>query len=82
MKQAPFEAAHRSEWQAFEQQLGSRAGAADDLPLRYRRLCQALALATQRQYSPDLVDWLNALALRGHHAVSYTHLTLPTNSRV
>jgi len=69
VRQAPFEQAHRAEWQAFERQLGGRGEAAEDLPSRYRRLCQGLALATQRQYSPDLVDWLNALALRGHHVL-------------
>jgi uncharacterized membrane protein SpoIIM required for sporulation len=39
------------------------------MPARYRRLCQTLALATDRQYSPDLIDRLNGLALRGHHAL-------------
>jgi uncharacterized membrane protein SpoIIM required for sporulation len=39
------------------------------MPARYRRLCQSLALATDRQYSPDLIDRLNRLALRGHHAL-------------
>jgi uncharacterized membrane protein SpoIIM required for sporulation len=39
------------------------------MPQRYRRLCHHLALAADRQYSPDLVDRLNLLALRGHHAL-------------
>jgi uncharacterized membrane protein SpoIIM required for sporulation len=39
------------------------------MPARYRRLCQSLALAADRQYSPALVDRLNELALRGHHAL-------------
>jgi uncharacterized membrane protein SpoIIM required for sporulation len=74
MKQAPFEAAHREEWQAFERSLAAPRGAAPafppaELPQRYRRLCQHLALAHERQYSPDLVDRLNLLALRGHHAL-------------
>ena len=44
------------------------AAAPDDaeFPARYRRLCQQLALARDRQYSADLVDRLNRLALRGH----------------
>lgn len=76
MKQAPFEARHRGEWAAFERFLDRGAkpakGAAPvfepaEMPLRYRRLCQDLALAADRQYSPDLVDRLNHLALRGHH---------------
>jgi uncharacterized membrane protein SpoIIM required for sporulation len=74
MKQAPFEAAHRDEWAAFERFLDSPGVvqppfAAEDMPRRYRRLCHHLALATDRQYSPELVDHLNLLALRGHHAL-------------
>jgi uncharacterized membrane protein SpoIIM required for sporulation len=37
------------------------------MPERYRRICYDLALAQDRRYSPDLVDRLNRLALRGHH---------------
>src|SRR5688500_44825 len=39
------------------------------MPMRFRRLCQHLALAAERRYSTDLVDRLNRLALRGHHAL-------------
>jgi hypothetical protein len=39
------------------------------MPPRYRRICQCLALAADRQYSPELVDRLNRLALRGHHVL-------------
>jgi uncharacterized membrane protein SpoIIM required for sporulation len=74
MRQAPFEDAHRDEWRAFERYLDAPRGEAPafppaELPARYRRLCQHLALAHERQYSPDLVDRLNLLALRGHHAL-------------
>jgi uncharacterized membrane protein SpoIIM required for sporulation len=72
MKQAPFEAAHAQEWQQFEEFLEKRKPAAfppEEMPARYRRLCQSLALASDRQYSPALVDRLNELALRGHHAL-------------
>jgi uncharacterized membrane protein SpoIIM required for sporulation len=78
MKQAPFEARHRAEWQAFEKFLDQRQRAGADekpafapaeMPQRYRRLCQDLALAADRQYSPDLVDRLNYLVLRGHHTL-------------
>jgi uncharacterized membrane protein SpoIIM required for sporulation len=72
MKQAPFEAAHAHEWQQFEDFLDHRKPAAfppAEMPERYRRLCQSLALAADRQYSPALVDRLNQLALRGHHAL-------------
>ncbi len=80
MKQAGFVERHGPEWDAFEAWLKhrdrSRRAAADGpqppfadtaVPERYRRICQHLALARDRQYSPDLVDRLNALALRGHH---------------
>ena len=80
MKQAGFVERHGPEWDAFEAWLTHRdrpARVAADrpqppfadtaVPERYRRLCQHLALARDRQYSPDLVDRLNALALRGHH---------------
>lgn len=69
MRQAAFEAAHGAEWLTFEKFLdeGKPAPfAAEQMPARYRRICQALALATDRQYSPELVDRLNRLALRGH----------------
>jgi len=74
VKQAPFEEAHRESWLAFERYLEAPRGAPPafapaELPARYRRLCQHLALAHERQYSPDLVDRLNLLALRGHHAL-------------
>ena len=59
--------------QAF---LDSAAGAKPRRPARFsrpidagafRRICQCLAIASDRGYSPDLVDRLNRLALRGHH---------------
>ena len=69
MRQTAFEAAHGAEWQAFERFLEGEKPAPfppAELPARYRHLCQALALAADRQYSPELVDRLNRLALRGH----------------
>ncbi len=72
MRQAQFEAAHAAEWRAFEAFVDKPDSPPFDpveMPLRYRRLCQSLALAADRQYSPELVDRLNLLALRGHHAL-------------
>jgi uncharacterized membrane protein SpoIIM required for sporulation len=70
MRQTPFEAAHAREWREFEAFLESKpAFDAAEMPQRYRRLCQSLALAADRHYSPALVDRLNRLALRGHHAL-------------
>jgi len=72
MRQAPFEAAHAKEWREFEAFTDKPERPPFELtevPARYRRLCQSLALAADRHYSPDLVDRLNRLALRGHHAL-------------
>jgi len=76
MKQGPFEARHATEWREFEAFIDTSSGKKGEppfdlaeMPERYRRLCQSLALAADRQYSPELVDRLNHLALRGHHAL-------------
>ena len=56
VKQAPFEAAHAAEWEEFERFLDKpkkpavRPGAR--CRARYRRLCQHLALAADRQLQP------------------------------
>jgi uncharacterized membrane protein SpoIIM required for sporulation len=81
MRQAIFESRYGADWARFETWLDrheklrkrERARLAPDalpdaeVPQAYRRVCQHLALAHDRQYSPDLVDRLNRLALRGHH---------------
>jgi uncharacterized membrane protein SpoIIM required for sporulation len=70
VKQTPFEVAHAREWEAFEAFLDDKPSFDPaEMPSRFRRVCQALALAAQRCYSTDLVDRLNRLALRGHHAM-------------
>jgi uncharacterized membrane protein SpoIIM required for sporulation len=72
VRQALFEAAHQREWDEFERFLDATRPAPfepSEMPSRYRRLCQSLALAAERQYSPELVDRLNRVALRGHHAL-------------
>jgi uncharacterized membrane protein SpoIIM required for sporulation len=69
VRQAAFEAAHAAEWEAFERFLEGEKPPpfpTPELPARYRRVCQSLALAADRQYSPEIVDRLNRLALRGH----------------
>jgi len=72
MRQHQFEETHAREWQEFEAFLDlpkQPAFAPAEMPERYRRICQSLALAADRQYSVELVDRLNQLALRGHHAL-------------
>ena len=70
MKQSPFEQSHAREWDEFEAFLEQKQSFDPaEMPSRFRRVCQALALAAQRCYSTELVDRLNRLALRGHHAL-------------
>jgi hypothetical protein len=82
MKQAAFEVRYLDEIERFEKwlDLGRRkwrrmdtedatALHTGDVPAAYRHLCQLMALARDRQYSPDLVDRLNHLVLRGHHVL-------------
>lgn len=81
MKQETFVQRHQAEWVAFEQWLDARGGSArkararrrewhglrdHDMPERYRRLCQQLALARRRGYSPVVTDRLQQLMQRGH----------------
>ena len=92
MKQEQFVARYQQEWQDLEQWLLLRAGASrrarrkasglalDDatVPQRYRRLCQQLALARERGYSPQLVQRLQQLMQQGH---SMLYRTRPTRWR-
>jgi hypothetical protein len=43
------------------------------VPEAFRHLCADLALARERQYSADLIERINALALRGHHVLYRAH---------
>lgn len=84
MKQDDFVARHSSEWDDLARWLQLRASpkrrdrALDgtdlppdlEFPARYRRLCQALAVAEKRGYSPVVVDRLRELVHAGH-AVLY-----------
>jgi uncharacterized membrane protein SpoIIM required for sporulation len=85
MRQEQFVARHQAEWAQFEQWLQQRGSARqgkavpptmidlpgdDSIPQRYRRLCQQLALARERGYSPLLVARLQQLMQQGH-AVLY-----------
>ena len=84
MRQEAFVARHQEEWDAFDTWLTRRGSPREaskqpvatgalrdeDVPARYRRLCQQLALARSRGYSPRVVERLQALTQRGH-AVLY-----------
>ncbi len=80
MRQEQFVVRYQAEWQALDHwfaQRGARARRApptlaattindEDFPQRYRRLCQQLALARRRGYSPQLVARLQLLMQQGH----------------
>ena len=86
MRQEQFVARYQAEWQAFEHWLESRGTDArkaaaernvgllgdEDIPARYRRLCQQLALARRRGYSPAVTTRLQALMQRGHNLLYRT----------
>lgn len=83
MRQAQFVARHEREWDAFAQWLDARAASPraaragrgwqglrdEDMPAHYRRLCQQLALARRRGYSPEVTARLQELMQRGHNAL-------------
>jgi len=80
MRQEQFVARYQAEWQALERWFALRGGRTrharntldpttlndEDFPQRYRRLCQQLALARRRGYSPQLVARLQLLMQQGH----------------
>lgn len=78
MKQAQFEAAYGPLWSEIDSLLGKRADGRETLPEQYRRLCQCLALASQRGYSPQLVAYLHGLVARCHHALYGVTAERPT----
>lgn len=87
MKQETFVRRHQAEWAEFEQWFEARGDSARkarkqrrewhglgdfDMPARYRRLCQQLALARRRGYSPVVTDRLQQLMQRGHSVLYRT----------
>src|SRR5690606_541289 len=78
-----FVARHEREWEEFGRWLDARADSPrgaraargwqglrdEDMPARYRRLCQQLALARRRGYSPVVTARLQELMQRGHNAL-------------
>ncbi|MGE8213858.1 MAG: stage II sporulation protein M [Stenotrophomonas sp.] len=85
MRQEQFVTRYQQEWQQFEnwlQQRGEQRSRKttpsaelpgdETIPQRYRRLCQQLALAQHRGYSPQLVEHLQQLMQRGHNLLYRT----------
>ncbi len=81
VKQDAFVRRHQDEWDELETWLDARGdsprrarasrrgwtGLPDhEVPARYRRLCQQLALARRRGYSPVVTERLQSLMRRGH----------------
>lgn len=84
MNQETFEARYEPQWAEFERWLDALAASRrrnaqapivpeQAVPKRYRMLCQHLALARDRQYSPGLVERLNRLVMRGHQLLYGAH---------
>lgn len=76
MNQQEFIQRYETQWQDFERVINSieaagrkhkpKAEDLTDFPLRYRQLCQQLALARDRDYAAYIIDRLNKLVLSGH----------------
>lgn len=77
MKQKAFEASQAELWQDIEQLLQSKASHLERFPAQYRRLCQSLALAQQRGYSPSLTDYLQQLVLACHRQLYGVEIERP-----
>lgn len=83
MKQQVFEERYAREWQEFEAWLDRRDRLRrtenqapppapfdeGEIPRRYRRICQQLALARDRHYGADIIERLHALAVSGYRVL-------------
>lgn len=66
MKQQDFTRRKSETWQLFEKLLSDKEQLKQhDIPKLYRQISQDLACAKARQYSPELIERLNSLLLRG-----------------
>lgn len=73
MKQQVFESQHTELWTLMESILDQpEEHISDQFPHQYRSLCQHLAVAKSRRYSPHLVARLNRLVVGAHHLL-YHH---------
>lgn len=70
MKQRTFENLHQQQWKTLEQWLNNKPKS--QFPQLYRQICQHLALAKDRHYTPHLIKRLNNLVLRGHQNLYQT----------
>ncbi len=68
MKQRTFEHHHQQQWESLEQEKENA-----QFPRHYRQVCQHLALARDRHYTPHLIARLHRIVLRGHQRLYKTH---------
>ena len=76
MNQQEFVERYETQWKDFERVINTLQAESrkhkpnpedlHDFPLRYRQLCQQLALARDRDYAAYIIDRLNQLVLSGH----------------
>jgi len=70
MKQQTFEKQHQQQWTQLETWLNdiekNKHKPLAQFPSLYRQVCHHLALARDRHYTPNLVERLNRLVLKGH----------------
>lgn len=104
MKQRVFEAFYQPTWELFTSQLEKLEGSKKenkiitsvkfiDFPENYQSICQHLAIAETRAYSPLLIKQLRQLVQRGHqilyqhrnnflqHILRFIYSTLPQSIR-
>jgi len=77
MKQKQFEAENAALWADISAILDGSGPNQSALPALYRRLCQCLALARQRGYSPSVADYLQKLVADCHRRLYGTSLERP-----
>jgi uncharacterized membrane protein SpoIIM required for sporulation len=86
MKQRTFERYHQQQWESLETWLAAdkksstsaKLNTAVQFPQLYRQVCQHLALARDRHYTPQLIERLNRLVLLGHQQLYRSETVLLT----
>ncbi len=79
MKQIQFENKYNASWENFSYLINDLEKSKKnqktnlleryDFPRQYREVCNQLAIAKQRHYSPILIERLHSLVLRGHEQI-------------
>lgn len=81
MKQKQFETEHAALWDEIKAILQGASKHSEALPSLYRRLCQSLALSSQRGYSPALTDYLQKMVADCHQRLYGTAVERPITLR-